>query len=380
MTDPTNTLPTVPAAGHLRVAHTADNHLRHSCHGSVARGRDFLHATLDVVLKAHTWGAHVLVMAGDLIDKAEIQTAVARDVKTVLDAADSLGLPLLTIQGNHDLTNGVSWPGVLGRPEQVLDNRTEVINGVRIKGLPFLPPDAMRAKLDELRASRDADILVWHGPIAELAGYESGSCLKLADFENLGTAAVLLGDIHKCAYVQVAGSGLLGYPGATEIIKKDEPLEHTFTLLDFAPSPAGWRVDGYQHVSVDSRPTKVLRIEDTDSLARAVNDIRAWRTTLERAPQLFVKYASDVPDVRASLAVAAGENAIVRAESFDRAIMQVVNELVQPGRGLPSVVDYAMKKLSGAWEQSLAARLISAEPGANYAEIVKGAVADLIVT
>lgn len=375
-----NNFPPVPASGHLRVAHTADNHLRQSCGGSTARGRDFLRATLDVVNKASQWNADVLIAAGDLIDKSEIQAAVAGDVKAVLDRANELGLRLLTTQGNHDMTNGRSWPEILGGTAQVLDHKMVEVRGLRILGLPFLPPDAMRAELAILRENQPPDVLVWHGPIAELAGYDSGTCLKLADFENLGTAAVLLGDIHARVYVDVPGSGMLGYPGATEMCKKDEPLEHSFTLIDFARNSAGrWEVHSMCYIPVDSRPTKVLRIYDADGLAREVNNVTEWRSTLHRPPQLFVKFASCVPDVRARLTAAAGADSIVRAESFDLAVEAVTVEAASGESALPSIQDYVRSKLPGEWEQKLASRLLSMEPGSDYSGVLKNAIDEILI-
>lgn len=369
----TRALPLTPPAGCVRLAHTADNHLRLSAGGSTDRGADFKDAFLDVVTKSHERGCHALISAGDLVDRVELSARVAQDLLAVLKRAEDLGLRTFTVQGNHDMAATNPWPKVLGSHLSrvtALDGLTVDFSPVaglppmRITGWSFCNPDSMRQQLSGLRLAKSSDVLIWHGPVAELANFQ-GDHVNLTDFEDLGTAAVLLGDIHKTAYVEVKGSGVLGYPGSTELCNRQDPLTHTFTLIDLAYGPTGWTVMGMELVPVNSRPSKVLRLDDEAQVAKALVEVRAWAEVNHRPGQVFITYSSDLQNVRAMFLEAAGHGSIVRAQSFDRAVMNTVKALDGSGE-LPKIESYMSSKVQGAWASNLALSLAVMPVGSNY--------------
>lgn len=380
-------LPPAPSEGRLRLAHTADNHLRLTQAGSRERGADFKHAFMDVIHKASRRGCQAVVAAGDLLDKSELSSPVVRDLADVLALTDKLGLQLLTVQGNHDIATP-NWVDVVKHDRSaisVIDNKQVTLQcsagspPLRLMGVPFAAPATFRNVLEAVRVAKCVDVLVWHGPVAEFADFH-GDYTTLEDFRELGTAAVLLGDIHKTAYTELPGTGLIGYPGATELCKRDEPLQHSFTLIDFVHDGTRWRVEGVELVPVDSRPTKTLRIDSQEQLAKAVDEVRQWAQKSHRPVQIFIKYSSEVDNVRAAITEACGSTlAIVRAESYDRAIMAACAALEQSGtmQGLES---YFSRHIADSWGADLAAQLLSAPAGSNYAALLQDAVAKIVST
>lgn len=375
-------VPSAPLSGTLRIAHTADTHIRLTLSGSRERGIDARTAFEDVLRKAKSRGADAVVVAGDLLDKAELNATVAADMAEILQLAEKLQLLVLTVQGNHDMSSP-SWMEVLGSSFQMvqpIDNKIFKLSApgkpdLKIHGLPFLPAQKMKSTLSELRAAPGADVLVWHGPVAEFADFQ-GDNVNLADFENLGTAAVLLGDIHKTAYAWVQGSGCVGYSGATELCKRDEPLTHTFTLFDFSYQD-NWKLTGMELVPVDSRPTKVLRIDSQEQLATARAEVQSWASASHRPVQLFVKYCSEVDDVRRILTEIAGAGAIVRAESYDRITMEACASFVAEGK-MPELPKYFAAAIPDEWGAELAAQLLAMPQGSDYAPTIQVAVSKLI--
>lgn len=380
-------LPPVPAKGRLRLAHTADNHLRLTQTGSRERGADFKHAFMDVMHKASRRGCKAVVAAGDLLDKSELSSPVVRDLADVLSVSDKLGLQLLTVQGNHDIASP-NWVDVIRHGREmisVIDNKQVELRvdaslpPLRMYGIPFVAPATLRRILAEVRERRCVDVLVWHGPVAEFADFH-GEYVKLEDFNSLGTAAVLLGDIHKTAYTELPDTGLIGYPGATELCKRDEPLEHSFTLIDFAHDGTRWHVEGVELVPVDSRPTKALRIDSQEQLAQAVAEVRQWAAQSHRPVQIFIKYSSEVDNVRGAITEACGPTlAIVRAESYDRAVMAACAKLEKEG-SMQGLETYFSRQIADSWGADLAAQLLAAPVGSNYGALLQDAVTKIVTT
>ena len=353
-------LPDLPAAGVVRLAHTADNHLRLTANGSTVRGSEFLKALLSGMRKAADRGCNAIVCAGDLVNSPENLPSVARQLLEVHRAAEDYGLPFLAIQGNHDFSKP-SWIEVMssdGNDElcspgmHLLDNRTAYIDGLRVHGLPFLQPAELREVLQF--SNLNWDVLVWHGSVTEFAKFPTEGAITLSDFTASHQAAVLLGDIHICEYYQHDTAGGIGYPGATELCKRDEPLTHGIVLLDFARTPTGWACIGTEHVPTWFRPVTALNIQREDEMPKILADLADdWARTNE--PRLVIaQYMSDLVDVRARLQRAAGPESIVRAEGYKGATIPVT---AQHLRDAPSPASYIPGAISDTGLATLATQL-----------------------
>lgn len=315
-------LPDRPAAGTVRLAHTADNHLRLSASGSTVRGTDFLQAMLSGVEGAAARGAAAMIVAGDMINAPENLPAVASQLQQVHKLAAAKGLPVLAIQGNHDMAQP-SWIEICGAgrtPDvappsglSLLENVTVDVRGLKVRGMPFMAADALREQLS--RTDISWDVLTWHGSVQEFAKFPTENSIKLEDFAVRSQAAVLLGDIHVCEYYVNPTAGIIGYSGATELCKRDEPLTHTVTLLDFVKTGGAWQCIGFELIPVKHRPVVTLNVDREADLEDALRVVRS--KVLEHGPILVLAtYNAKVEGVRAALYAAAGEHGIVRVESY----------------------------------------------------------------
>lgn len=313
-----------PAKGHVRLVHTADNHLRMSHSGSLERGQDFFRAALSVVKIAEERGAHAIINAGDMLNSPENLPAVINQLAQIDRECQAAELPMYVVQGNHDFAEP-SWIKVQEmQPRTDASNKTSGIHlldgsiqvgKLKILGLPFMSPDELRQTLAEAEPHH---VLVWHGAVLEFAKFPTDNIITCEDLSKGSWKTVLLGDIHIRQYLRCHDT-VIGYPGATELCKKDEPLEHSCTVMDF-DAATGVMV-GFEYVPVDHRPVLTLTISDDASLADAV--VQAQQAAVVTpAFLLLATYADSVENVRMRLQQAAGPKAIVRAQAYSTATMQ----------------------------------------------------------
>lgn len=331
-------LPERPAAGVTRLAFTADNHLRLTHSGSLARGQDFYRATRSVIYASEARGASVILQGGDFLDQPEVTSTLARQLQLLDVELARAGLDMYVIRGNHDWAEP-SWAAVqnasredegrcgikpLDEQEQdVVRIGTPQTGGIQVLGVPFLSPTDLRAYLAE--AAQDplrnkAQVLMWHGQVLEFAKFPSPDIVTIADFAAGPWPVILLGDIHQLSFQDVVrpdGSTMtIGYPGATEMVKRDEPLTHHFVLLDFDQKTK--RLLGTEAVPVDHRPVITLRIESTEDLLKEAKLLSERSATSGDRLMVLATYWEEVGAVRSTLAAAAGAGAIVRCEAFTR--------------------------------------------------------------
>jgi DNA repair exonuclease SbcCD nuclease subunit len=313
-----------PAKGHVRLVHTADNHLRMSSSGSLERGRDFFRAALSVVEIAGERGAHAIINAGDMLNSPENLPEVARQLAMIDQECQARRLDMYVVQGNHDFAEP-SWisvqemqnttTGLTGGGVKLLDGSIQV-GRLKILGLPFMTPDELRKTLAEAEPHH---VLVWHGAVLEFAKFPSENIITCEELAKGPWKTVLLGDIHVRQYLR-CNDTVIGYPGATELCKKDEPLEHSCTVMDFDATTGV--LLGFEYVPVAHRPVLTLTIADETALAAAVVQVQQT-ASVTPAFLLLATYADSVDNVRMRLQQAAGPKAIVRAQAYSTASMQV---------------------------------------------------------
>lgn len=367
-------LPKTPAKGCVRLVHTADNHLRMSHSGSLERGQDFFRAAMSVVTIAADRGAHAIINAGDMLNSPENLPEVARQLAMIDQECQACNLPMYVVQGNHDFAEP-SWITVQenqARAEagdehsgiHLLDGSIKV-GKLKILGLPYMPPDALRQALAEAEPHH---VLVWHGAVLEFAKFPSENIITCEDLTKGPWKAVLLGDIHIRQYLR-CNDTVIGYPGATELCKKDEPLEHSCTVMDF-DTTTGVLV-GFEYVPVAHRPVLTLTIADDGELAAALVKVQE-QAQVTPALLVLATYADSVEGVRARLQQAAGSKSIVRATAYSTDAMRADTRRSE-GETDKQPVDYLDRFIpSGSDLHRLGQQLC--DPDANVNELLRNYV------
>lgn len=353
--------------GVTRVVLTADNHLRLTHLGSRERGADFRNALLSVVDVAEKVGAHAIINAGDIMDSPQVQPAVADDLRVVDEHCRKKKLPMYTLLGNHDFAQP-SWldvqraaSGSIGDPHGIIpiDGAAVRVGPVSFYGMPFMSPMLLRERLAK---GVDADVLVWHGSVQEFAGFPVDGMVTVADFMAQPWKAVLLGDIHVTKFLDVNGC-LIGYPGATELVKKDEPLEHSCTVIDFDDTTK--QVLRISFIPVTHRKVVTLRIDTEDQLDTAIAELTVIQAS---APIVFAKYSTGLTLPRARLLGAAGSRALCRLEGYDPLVMSLVDKATDAE--VPQPEHYVDQVLPTDRELAAVAKLLC-NPEASAGEVLR---------
>lgn len=364
-----------PASNVVRVVHTADNHLRLTHLGSRERGKDFLTATLSVVDVAVQHQAHCIINAGDLMDTPQIQPAVADDLRLLDEKLGQAKMPMYALLGNHDYASP-SWLEVQRAmsPNKAqpfglipIDDTVFKVYGTELKvmAVPFMAPMELRGRLNK---EAEGDVLVWHGSVQEFAGFPVDGMITVEDLtKEHAWKAVLLGDIHITKYFNIDGC-LLGYPGATELVKKDEPLTHSCTVIDFDATTK--KVLGIMHVPVAHRKVVTLRIDTEQQLEEAVDQLKTLQTA---KPIVFAKFSTETNMARSRLLLAAGEGAICRLEGYDPVVMRLVQETA--AQGVPKPEHFVDKVIPADQAAAAVARLL-VNPDVNPGEVLRSFIAE----
>lgn len=119
----------------------------------------------------------------------------------------------------------------------------------------------------------------------------------------------LMGDIHKRSFVKHQNC-IVGYPGATDVVKKSDPLVTSCTVFNWD----GKVLTEEKEIEVGSRETLARRVNSEEDMAPLIEEIR---TKGARAKMFFVAYSALVENVSERLHIAAASgDSLVRCESF----------------------------------------------------------------
>lgn len=318
-------LPPLPAPGTTRIVHTADIHLRPSAHGSTARGEDFFKAALSVLDIASQRGAKAVINAGDFIDAPELLSGTFGQVRAFHEHAKDLGLPVYTIMGNHDMCQP-SWASHIADGDTGIvcaDNREITIGAIRTWHLPFMSPEDLKCTLAQRLGGAEVAtpiprVLVWHGAVKEWTGFPVEGAIEVANFVAMPFEAVLLGDIHITDYKQFTLNNgrkcLIGYPGATEMARENDPLLHYCTVIDFDNQTGA--VLGFELVRVDHRYVLPLRIDTEAHLAESLLKVRQVSQEHQGRIMVLAACADTVTGVAAAIRREAGSAAVIRVNTY----------------------------------------------------------------
>lgn len=287
---------------------------------STRRGPDFTAAANQVCDIAAHYGCDLIANCGDILNA----TRPSADNLVALSNIDSIlaeyGIPMFCIDGNHDYSDP-SWLEVaVGYQNVAVDRTAGIINannqvfnlpgGLRMLCLPWMSKEALIARLAQ--EVERVDIIMWHGAVREFCGFPTDDNVAIADFKPFERRLVLLGDIHKRQF-QTVDRCIIGYPGATELVKQDEPLKHSVTIFDIPYDPTA---DTIMHeVPLETRPAFAFRIMSEDQLHEVLAKLQPH---LAKDPIIFIRYNPNITGIVGRLNAAIDVNkAFLRAEPIN---------------------------------------------------------------
>lgn len=228
----------------IKIAHIADNHLRQSQYGNKERGQDFNASFRDSLRVAVEAGVDLICQVGDILDCTKPPAEVVRQLIEADRYLRENNMLCLCVTGNHDWSTPL-WTEVIGRryDGNIPDNATGIVpidgqvvtfKGVTFYGLPQMSPRQFELKKMELKLD-GVDVILFHGIVDDIVPIYTGGefHIKPDDFK---VPLTLLGDLHAQNYITNKHGGLIGYCGATESTKADEPTTSSVPIIQY-PEP-----------------------------------------------------------------------------------------------------------------------------------------------
>jgi len=276
---------------------------------STERRLDFLRAAKSAITEARGAGCAAILACGDILDKKNPNSENIDDLAELDRYAREIGIKVLAITGDHDKSDP-TWLELLqkftGNKDEsagiiCIDNRRYVLEHegqkMTIVGRPFMEPEAF---VESLKEEEPADVLVWHHMIKEFANFPDAPGLNLDDAPLEKFRAFLLGDLHVRQYITHKSGCVVGYPGALETIKRNEPIEHSITVFDFDTKDL---LKTAVEVSTWSRKVLLSRMENDEQVEGL---IKAITTLKEHKPLVFGRYSRKLDDVTGRVLRAVG--------------------------------------------------------------------------
>lgn len=288
----------------IYVAHIADSHLRYSQYGLTERGYDFFRSLGLGLSNISNWrsksgeAVELVLHGGDLADSRKLYARQSQQLDQLHTQLKSLGLPMLTIPGNHDASEDQedNWlskytEGSSGEqlpPGIVEISRRRIVtlsNGVTICGVGNPTYRWLRNNMGELP---DADIYLWHGAVQEFCGFPTAAAVSIEELKK--AKAWLLGDIHVASYMKRNDDTLVGYPGSTEMCNSGEPLDKSATIL--AVSAEGVKI--VDRVRIPTRKFFTGVIKDAEQWNEAFTQVENYWNASENKTTPYVAFSVQI--------------------------------------------------------------------------------------
>lgn len=269
----------------LRFVHTGDFHLGHGFDylppsKADARRADLRMAFFHAAREARRWGAHLLLLSGDLFDAPH---ASERDLEIVvknLRALAKAGIRCFAIPGNHD----PALPGSVWERSELREalhlftedpahglGRVDLPEwDLTLAGIPWDPNDAMRPPLRDLLPGElsllGRSILLLHGSEARLADEHPAFAehpFRAEDLRGLPFGYVALGHYHLPSEVATWNGSAACYSGSPEGIRFSHHNEGLRSIVLGELDEAG-RLSRLERCPVNARTVRVLRFTGDD--------------------------------------------------------------------------------------------------------------------
>lgn len=210
----------------MKFIHTADWHLGYRQYGMAVREADFLKPLEEIKDIALREKVDAVLVAGDIFDSIHPPASAVLAARKFGEQLGAFNIPVLSIDGNHDLTGG-RWALAcgfmpLGRNVSEEVYMPAVVRNCRFAGVDFCRTQQLMERLQWLEAQKvdlQGGVLVLHMEISELTAYSTA--LSLRDLEPhldaLNVGYVALGHIHNAVATSTNAGRVYRYPGSTEM-------------------------------------------------------------------------------------------------------------------------------------------------------------------
>lgn len=285
----------------MKIALTADLHLCSRHLGVSRRGPDYTDAALSAIEEADKAGCKVILNGGDTFHDNRPTSENVTALHALDEALVKNGQTMYVIDGDHDRADPSWWPTLLpsrsdGEPGIInLNDRSVTLeDGTVVYGIPACSNEEFVEKM--IANKGKADILLWHGSIREFCGFPNPLALSIEDLSTRHYKAILMGDLHKPHQFVTTGEGcVVGYPGSTELRGRDETVvSRSIAVFDTSQSPYVMNA-----VPIKHRKGYAYQIKSQEQLDEVVQKLQ--RMPKEPWPMIFVRYDSDVPNVKSRL-------------------------------------------------------------------------------
>lgn len=232
----------------LRCLHTADLHLdwvfdkmppwQRAIRGQEVAARLKIIAGLAVEHKVQ-----LLLIAGDLFDVPEVAATTAAYAAEIFAGLESQGIRVALVPGNHDpLVPGSVWEQQIFPPNVFVFRHPEwrhleIVDGIHLYGIPFIPSLAEEAVLPclELVPASGYHVALLHAQFLEIeGGIHHYYPFVSADVAASGLDYLALGHVHRPLALPPAGRTQGWYPGSPTRFTFRNLQERQVVLVEFA--------------------------------------------------------------------------------------------------------------------------------------------------
>lgn len=258
----------------IKIAVTADWHLRDMQYSRRERGQDFYKGVLACCDKLIEYkdSYDIAVVLGDNFHVSRPTPAVIKQLISIDKKLQAGGVRALIITGNHDW-HETRWVDVLFSEEDKefglipFDETTTDVNGVTLGSLR-----PMSRKVYKDADKPDVDVFLHHCLVSDFMDFQKESDYTIDDFGDRHSA-VLLGDIHVNKWLENSHGTLVGYPGSTEMGSTSELASKSFTIVE--AYSGGKKAKVVDTVNFATRPYitgSIKTEEDFESLLEKIKD------------------------------------------------------------------------------------------------------------
>lgn len=307
----------------------SDTHVGYRQYGLERRERDFQLSFINAVQTAIDTGSKFIIHSGDIIHNNRPTAQTIMCLKKAHDMLREAGIPMWVVSGNHDFSEP-HWISTINPDNDedgifLIDGKTLQYEGFSIYGCPWLPRDAFLASLPQIP---NADVIVWHGAIAEFIGFPQASALKLEELPLDKCQLWAAGDIHVNRMRTVVNKRLggvthVGYPGSTEMNSSSEDDVKVIKVVTVEDGKIVKLVD----LSVATRKVVKITIGCEADVQHHIDALKTMANGDRYSPLVYIEYPSDIGfDIQARFNNALNPNefvlrfeqdSVVREESGD---------------------------------------------------------------
>lgn len=355
----------------IKIAHTADVHLRRSQYKHESRRKDFVEGFLNAISAAKEAGCEHMLVAGDVVDTNNPGAPVVlSDLDLIEDHARELGVCLLCTSGNHD-TVKPHWITRFDREDMnsvstyhggfnLIDGMTWQIDPYRslitgrsdpmpllVHGMPYCSAKELKDELGRLSPKfAMPDIIMWHGEIKQFCGYPKPTAFDMEDLPDGCCKLFAVGDQHIHEKKTTSNGIVVAYPGSTELCSSSEDPQKCIWVHTFETEDNGkhWNLTSSESVPFKTRPVQKFTITTEEELANAC-------AAITPGALVFVKFDSSVKNVRAKLKGAAEKKdarkeTIIRIQTLPKKSVAEVIKMLRPGERVETASQFVHSKAS----------------------------------